>query len=109
MLHSDGESLYTKTKESSLKRADLNERVCVLVQISRKEAPAASSPRSASHRAEDRDFEQKASGRAGQGTRPPTPLIQFLASRGQHNESQGIRFVFGSRGCGARGHSVSTR
>src|ERR1035441_2448912 len=38
MLHSDGESLDTKTKESNLRKADLIEKVCKSVQIPRKEA-----------------------------------------------------------------------
>jgi integration host factor subunit beta len=38
MLHSDGESLDTKAKESNLRKADLIEKVRELVQIPRKEA-----------------------------------------------------------------------
>ena len=38
MLHSDGESLDTKAKESNLRKADLIEKVCELVQIPQKEA-----------------------------------------------------------------------
>ena len=38
MLHSDAESLDAKTKESNLKKADLIEKVCELVQIPQKEA-----------------------------------------------------------------------
>src|ERR1035441_4725422 len=38
MLYSDGDPLSTKTKECNLKKADLIEKVCELVQIPRKEA-----------------------------------------------------------------------